>query len=159
MRVAVLSDVHGHLPALEAVLAEVDQAGVDRIVLTGDIAAGPMPVPTLHRLLALGDRAIWLRGNGDRELCRPTPPPADPITRWAAAQLSDDLRGQLRQLPPRVTLDIDRLGPTLFCHATPTDDQDVVLADTRLQRWAEVLSGVTDDEALRVFGPRDGRPT
>jgi len=54
MRVAVLSDIHGHLPALEAVLAEVDQAGVDRVVLTGDIAAGPMPVPTLQRLLSLG---------------------------------------------------------------------------------------------------------
>jgi len=47
----VLSDIHGHLPALDAVLAEVDNAAVDRIVLTGDIAAGPMPVPTLQRLL------------------------------------------------------------------------------------------------------------
>ncbi len=44
MRVAVLSDIHGHLPALDAVLADVDRAAVDRIVLTGDIA-GPMPVP------------------------------------------------------------------------------------------------------------------
>ena len=51
MRVAVLSDIHGHLPALDAVLAEVDNAAVDRIVLTGDIAAGPMPVPILQRLL------------------------------------------------------------------------------------------------------------
>ena len=51
----MLSDIHGHLPALEAVLAEVDRAAVDRIVLTGDIAAGPMPVPTLRRLLELGD--------------------------------------------------------------------------------------------------------
>jgi len=63
MWVAALSDIHGHLPALEAVLAEVDQAGVDRVVLTGDIAAGPMPVPTLQRLLSLGgypDIEPWL---------------------------------------------------------------------------------------------------
>jgi predicted phosphodiesterase len=64
MRVAVLSDIHGHLPALEAVLADVDRAPVDAVVLTGDIAAGPMPVPTLDRLLDLGDRAVWVRGNG-----------------------------------------------------------------------------------------------
>jgi hypothetical protein len=61
MRAAVLSDIHGHLPAMDAVLADVDRAGVDRIVLTGDIAAGPMPVPTLRRLLALGDRVVWVR--------------------------------------------------------------------------------------------------
>lgn len=148
MRVAVVSDVHGHLPALEAVLAEVDQAGVDRIVLTGDIATGPMPVPTLHRLLALGERAVWVRGNGERELYEPTPTPSDPIVAWAAAQLTDDLREHLRRLPLTVTLDIDGLGPTLFCHATPTDDEDFVLVDTRLQRWAEVLSGVAEQTVV-----------
>jgi predicted phosphodiesterase len=41
--VAVLSDIHGVLPALEAVLAEPDVASADRIVLTGDLAAGPQP--------------------------------------------------------------------------------------------------------------------
>ena len=50
MRVAVLADVHGNLPALEAVLLEVDQADVDRIVLPGDIALGPMPGETLDLL-------------------------------------------------------------------------------------------------------------
>ena len=54
MRVAVLSDIHGHLPALDAALVDVAAAAVDRIVVTGDIAAGPMPVPVLERLLALG---------------------------------------------------------------------------------------------------------
>jgi predicted phosphodiesterase len=83
MRVAVLSDIHGHLPALEAVLAEVDRAGVDRVVLTGDVAAGPLPVPTLRRMLALGERAVWVRGNGDRELYDPAPTPPDPIVPWA----------------------------------------------------------------------------
>ena len=56
MRVAVLSDIHGHLPALDAALADVAGAGVDRIVVTGDIAAGPMPVPVLERLLGLGEQ-------------------------------------------------------------------------------------------------------
>lgn len=79
MRVAVLSDIHGHLPALDAVLAELDRESVDRVVLTGDIAAGPMPVPTLHRLLDLGDRAVWVRGNGDRELLVVPEDAPDPV--------------------------------------------------------------------------------
>ncbi|HEY3258878.1 MAG TPA: metallophosphoesterase [Pseudonocardiaceae bacterium] len=68
MRIAVLSDIHGVLSALEAVLAEPDVRAADRIVLTGDIAAGPMPVQTLDLLVALGERALWVRGNADREL-------------------------------------------------------------------------------------------
>lgn len=68
MATAVLSDVHGVLPALEAVLAEPDVREADLIVLTGDIAAGPLPVETLDRLLGLGDRVVWVRGNADRTL-------------------------------------------------------------------------------------------
>lgn len=55
MRIAVLSDVHAVLPALEAVLAEPDVASADRIVLTGDLAAGPQPVETLDLLSALAE--------------------------------------------------------------------------------------------------------
>jgi len=67
-RVAVLSDIHGVMPALAAVLAEPDLMAADLIVLTGDLAAGPQPAETLDRLVALGDRAVWIRGNADREL-------------------------------------------------------------------------------------------
>jgi predicted phosphodiesterase len=53
MRVAVLADIHGNLPALDAVLDDIDSAGVDAIVLNGDIATGPMPAETLDRLTEL----------------------------------------------------------------------------------------------------------
>jgi predicted phosphodiesterase len=148
MRVAVLSDIHGHLPALDAVLGEVDRAGVDRVVLTGDIAAGPMPVQVLERLLGLGDRAVWIRGNGDRELVERSPDPPDPVVPWAAAQLTDALRAHLASIPPMVTLDVDGLGPTLFCHATPRDDTEVALVDSSLARWAEVLAGRTEQTVV-----------
>ncbi|WP_240759917.1 metallophosphoesterase family protein, partial [Phytoactinopolyspora endophytica] len=68
MSVAVLSDIHGALPALEAVLAEPDVAAAECIVVTGDIAAGPLPVETLDLLVSLGNRVVWVRGNADREL-------------------------------------------------------------------------------------------
>ena len=54
--VAVLSDIHGVLPALDAVLAEPAVQAADRIVLTGDIAAGPQPGEVLDRLTVLGER-------------------------------------------------------------------------------------------------------
>jgi predicted phosphodiesterase len=64
--VAVFSDVHGVLPALEAVLAEPDVRSAERIVVTGDLASGPQPVAVLDRLVSLGDRVSLVRGNADR---------------------------------------------------------------------------------------------
>src|SRR5260370_13483680 len=68
MRVAVLADIHGNLPALEAVLFDIEAAGVDVIVLNGDIADGPIPAQTLDRLEELGEQAIWVLGHTDRSL-------------------------------------------------------------------------------------------
>ena len=100
--VAVLSDIHGVLPALEAVLAEPDVRDADVIVLTGDMATGPQPVPTLDLLVALGDRARWVKGNCERELVtRPAAaePSPYPISDWAAAQLRADQVDLLDGLP------------------------------------------------------------
>lgn len=64
----MLADIHGNLSALDAVLNDIDAAGVDAILLNGDIATGPLPAETLDRLAALREEAIWVRGNADREL-------------------------------------------------------------------------------------------
>src|SRR5579875_1495442 len=144
--VAVLSDTHGVLPALGAALAEPAVHTAERIVVTGDLAAGPQPVAVIHRLLALGERVVLVRGNADRELVElvdggETAIP-DPIAPWAAQQLATrpDLVALLRGLPHPVTLEVDGFGPVLFCHGSPRDDDDeVVLVDTRPQRWAEAL--------------------
>jgi predicted phosphodiesterase len=154
--VAVLSDIHGVLPALEAVLAEPDVASADRIVLTGDLAAGPQPVPTLDLLASLGDRAVWIRGNADRELVecardgRSASP--DPIAPWAAGQLRSDQVDRLDGLPLSVTFPVDGLGQVLFCHATPRDDEEVVVVDSRPQRWAEVFDGLDPQVVAVVCG-------
>lgn len=156
MKIAVLSDVHGVLPALEAVLAEPEVRSADRIVLTGDLAAGPQPVETLDALVALGDRAVWVRGNADRELVtftkEPSAPAPDQVSPWAAAQLRPDQVALLDSLPLSVTLDLGVLGPTVFCHATPRDDEEVVLVDSRLERWAEVFAGLDDSVRTVVCG-------
>ncbi|MFB9238525.1 metallophosphoesterase family protein [Plantactinospora siamensis] len=152
--VAVLSDIHGSLPALEAVLAEPDVAAADAIVLTGDIASGPQPVEVLDLLVGLGERAHWVNGNGERELveARAGREPEYPESRWAATQLRADQVALLAALPPTVTLPVRGLGPVLFCHATPRDDEEMVLVDSRLERWTEVLAGVPDEVRTVVCG-------
>lgn len=143
MRVAVLSDVHGVLPALEAVLAEPDVRAADLIVLTGDVAAGPMPVETLDLLVTLGERALWVSGNADRELVESAGGKASayPSSEWAAAQLRGDQVELLAGLPARQVLELGRLGETLFVHATPRSDEEMILVDSSLERWGEVLAG------------------
>lgn len=155
-RVAVLSDIHGVLPALEAVLAEPDVRSADRIVLTGDIAAGPQPGEVLELLLSLGDQASWVRGNADRELVQHraeghTDLP-DPIAAWAAEQLSSEHLDTLAALPDSLVLPVDGLGDVHFCHATPRDDEEVVLVDSSLERWAEVFGDLDDSVRTVVCG-------
>jgi len=156
MRVAVLSDIHGVLPALEAVLAEPDVAAADRVVLTGDLATGPLPVETLDMLSGLGERAVWVRGNADRELVEfrrgtRTEDP-DPVTPWAAEQLRAEQVDLLAGLPLTMTLEVDGLGQVTFCHATPRDDEEIVVVDSRLGRWAEVFDGLDASVKAVVCG-------
>jgi predicted phosphodiesterase len=155
MRVAVLADIHANRPALDAVLDEPDVASADAVVLLGDIALGPMPAETLDRLAALGDRAVWVHGNCEREMVTafdggevPGPNAADAIA--SAGLIGRAHRDRLDQLPLTVTLDIDGLGPTLFCHASPRRDDEMLLVDSPPGRWADALDGV--DAGVVVCG-------
>ena len=143
MRVAALYDVHGNRPALEAVLADPRCAGADLIVCGGDVVAGPEPAECLDRLEAEGGRVRFLSGNGDRETVSP---PAEgqlaEIGRWAAARLGAKRLERVAQWPLTVELDIDGLGRTLFCHATPRSDTDILTAITPDEDFASAIEGV-----------------
>ena len=145
-RVAVLSDIHGVLPALEAVLAEPDFTAADRIVILGDVAAGPQPCEAIDLLLNLGDRAAWISGNADRLLVEhrrdASTSRLEGMFAWAAEQLGEKHLDLLSRLPPSLTMTIDVLGEVLFCHATPRNDEEVVLVDSRIERWDEVFADV-----------------
>jgi predicted phosphodiesterase len=144
LRVAALYDVHGNLPALEAVLAEIP--GDAAIVVGGDVAAGSFPAETLERLRALGDRVHWLRGNADRELS-PAEKGLAPshVLDWVRAQLSEEQIGFLHGLPPSVTLDLDGLGRVLFVHATPRNDMDIFTERTPDEQVAPCFEDVDAD--------------
>jgi putative phosphoesterase len=153
-RIAVLNDIHGNLPALDAVLAEVDEAGVDRIVLGGDIAMGPMPRATLERLLGLGDRVVALHGNADRELVSvfdgAVPDPGIPdelraAVTWAGRSLERRHRDYLAGLPPTLTIEMDGVGEVLFCHASPRNDTEIFTEVSPDERVAPMFAGVRSD--------------
>jgi putative phosphoesterase len=140
MRVATLYDVHGNLPALEAVLAEIPADAT--IVVGGDVVlGGTHPSETLERLRGLGDRVVWIRGNADREL-KPGEPALAPAglldaTRAAlTGEQIDFLYGQ------PLTAQIDRV---LFCHATPRNDLDIFTERTPEERLVEIFAGVDAD--------------
>jgi predicted phosphodiesterase len=155
MRVAVLSDIHANLVALEAVLDEPDVRSADRVVLLGDIGLGPVPVESLDRLADLGDRAVWVHGNCERELLAAYDG-TDVGGRNAgmatatAALLEPRHRELIDGLPLTVTLDVDGLGAVLFCHATPRRDDEMVLVDSPVPVWRRALEGV--EEATVVMG-------
>jgi predicted phosphodiesterase len=155
--VAVLADIHGVLPVLEAVLAEPGVRAAGRIVVCGDHAAGPQPASVLDRLAAL-DNVVLVRGNADRDLVSlargefPADEQPCPVDAWAAAQLEPAHVGLLAGLPHPVILDVRGFGPVAFCHGTPRDDSEVVLVDTRLERWAEAFTGLPGDVQTVVCG-------
>jgi putative phosphoesterase len=136
LRVAALYDVHGNLPALEAVLAEVEHEGVDEIVFGGDIASGPLPRETVDRVRAV-PRARFVRGNADRLSSPAMSPEWDAARRWVEAQLDDEQIAWLAELPFSAVLD-----DTLYVHATPQDDETVITELTSDERLAELLAGV-----------------
>src|SRR5918993_3171452 len=157
--VAVLCDIHGNAPALEAVLAELRADPPDAVVIGGDVAAGPMPNEVLAALRALPWPVHFLRGNADRVLVMaydgeaPEYIRSDPLwasDRWTARRLPREDRDWLTTLPPLVRLEVGALGEVLFCHGTPRSDEERVTVVTPQPRLAAVLA--TAGASLVVCG-------
>jgi predicted phosphodiesterase len=147
VRVAALFDIHGNLPALEAVLGEVEAASVDLLVCGGDAVPGPFPHEILSILRGFGDRLRYVHGNGERNLLRIEEATAsdDPLAaqaRWCAERLSPEELEYLAGLPAAVTIAVDGLGDVLFCHGTPRSDEEIVTLVTPDERLREILANV-----------------
>jgi predicted phosphodiesterase len=144
MRVAALYDIHGNLPALEAVLEEVE--GVDAVVVGGDVASGPMPRETLGALRSMGDRVHFVRGNADRVLdLEGIPEPNRSARLWVGEQLGEEPLGFLAGLSLDVVLDVDGLGSVRFCHGAPGSDELTITSVTPDERLRRLLAGVEED--------------
>jgi putative phosphoesterase len=166
MRVAAIYDIHGNLPALEAVLDEVRQEGVDQVIVGGDVVPGPMCRAVMERLLGLEMPLRFIRGNCEREMLdvvtgssssgssrgSSVPERYRSTLRWVASELGTDT--QYLQLmagwPLTWAIEIEGLGRVLFCHATPRDDNEIFTHLTAEERLLPVFEGV--DATVLVCG-------
>jgi len=143
MKFAAISDVHGNLPALEAVLADIAREGVDATVNLGDIVSGPLwPAETADRLMALS--LPTLAGNHERQVLTQKPDKMGASDRHAHMQLAPRHRAWLASLPATLRWRDD----VLLCHGTPTSD---------LQYWLETVT--SDYQPGRSPGVRTASPS
>ena len=150
MRVAALYDIHGNLPALEAVLQDIRQAEVDHVVVGGDVVSGPMPRETLICLLDLDIPVQFILGNGEVEVLAQmagvdtgnVPERFRESVRWVVQQLQPEYEQFLAGWPKTLRLEIGGLGEVLFCHATPRSDTEVFTRLTPEDRLLPLFEGL-----------------
>lgn len=149
MKIAALYDIHGNLPALNALLEELKEVQPDLIIIGGDIVPGPMPGQTLESLAQSGIQVRALRGNGDREVVmafdgQPLRPNISETAReeiqWVAGQLTRSQRDFLARLPEQIVLQVEGLGEILFCHATPRNDEEIFTPLTPEERLSTIFA-------------------
>jgi putative phosphoesterase len=156
MTIAALYDIHGNLPALEAVLEAVRRERVDEIIVGGDVLPGPMPRESLDLLFSLDLPVRFLTGNGDRETLAQRagiesgaiPPAFREAVRWVAAQLSDVHVRAVGAWPASQRAELEALGSVLFCHATPRNDTEIFTRLTPDDRLAAVFAGADADVVI-----------
>src|SRR5918998_515187 len=155
-RVAAIYDIHGNLPALDAVLADLESVNPDLLVVGGDVVAGPMPVEVLDRLSALGESVCFVRGNADREVVAAydhsrysdaldVADPAERVAAFAASKIDRAHRDRLASFAERLVVEVEGVGQVLFCHGSPRSDEEIVSAATTEGRLREILIGVDQD--------------
>lgn len=151
MRIAVLSDIHGNLGALEAVIADFRRRGVEHAVDLGDLLSGPLqPCATADRLIELGWPTI--AGNHERQVLFDPLERMSASDRHAAAELRPDQRDWLRALPPSLRLDEE----VLLVHGTPASDlacflQTIDAGGMRAAHAGEVARRAGDDPARLIL--------
>jgi predicted phosphodiesterase len=135
--VAALYDIHGNLPALEAVLAELEREGVNELVAGGDVLWGPFQSECIGLLRDAGARL--LAGNCERDVLHGS----SDRDRWCRAQLTESERAFVASWPATHAVRVEGLGDVVFCHATPRSDEEILTRATLDGAVAEALRDVT----------------
>lgn len=159
---AALYDIHGNLPALEAVLEEIRGLAIDQIVVGGDVLPGPLPRETLERLLSLDRPVQFIHGNGDLAALaqfdavdpssvsywgttsgEPLPEALQAIVVWSAQQVFPDYHELIANWPRIVHAGVDGLGEVMFCHGTPRSEVECFTRLTPEHLLRPVFDGIT----------------
>lgn len=139
MRVAAISDIHGNLPALEAVLVDIEREQVDAIVVVGDTIFGPWAAEVFDRLQDVG--ALVVRGNADREVIERSER-FGPLARWSADRMGDERLSLAASWTLTLEVDVEGLGRVLACHSTPTSEDPIYTRITPDEELHELFDGV-----------------
>ena len=158
MRVAAIYDIHGNLPALEAVLRAVHKAQVQLVVVGGDVVPGPMVRETLSCLVNFNIPVRFIQGNGEIDVLAEmsgtgatrVPEQFREVVRWSAQQLYPDYEHLLAGWTKTLRLEIGGLGAVLFCHATPRDDNEIFTRLTPEECLLPIFEGL--NAAMVVCG-------
>jgi putative phosphoesterase len=152
MNIAVISDMHGNLIALDTVLNDIAQRGIEQIVCLGDVASlGPQPREVLARLQALGCPVVM--GNTDARLLDPQlkeQPDEDSrnmqeVQHWCAQQLSSGDQEYIRTFQPTIEVPLPA-GKTMLCfHGSPRSFNEIVKATTPDEDLDTIFSGIKSD--------------
>ncbi len=139
MRIAVIADIHGNLPALEAVIADIQHRDVDRTINLGDCVSGPLwPRQVCNLLMASDD--LTIRGNHDRWVSRPDPARMGASDRYAYSQLDADHRHWLGAMPVFAHAD----HGILACHGTPSSDNQYLVEEVSGHRLMRAHSSTIE---------------
>jgi predicted phosphodiesterase len=148
MRIALISDIHGNLVSLEAVLEDIDRAGVDQIICLGDVAAlGPQPSEVVTRLRTSNCPCVM--GNHDWDVLNShlvhTDSAVSPweveLTDWCVGQLSEADFEYLRSFQQWIEIPLGAEASLLCFHGSPKSNTDKVMAITPVPELDEMLAG------------------
>ena len=153
MRVAALYDIHGNLPALEAVLREVREASVEQIVIGGDVVPGPMVRETLAALRDVAIPIVYILGNSEAAVLAQMrgldpgsmPDAALEAIAWSAQELGTEHDAPFADWPKTRRLQIPDLGVVFFCHGTPRHENEIFTRDTPESRLVGLFDNLNAD--------------
>jgi putative phosphoesterase len=168
MQLAVISDIHGNCFALDQVLADIRQRGIEAIVCLGDaIQGGAQPAETVARLreidcpIVMGNADAWLLSGQIASSSEPVTERQRVVRAWSLAQLSAEDRAFIQQFQPTIEIELEA-GKKLLCfHGSPSSFDDIILPNTSEDTLNQLLSdfdatllagGHTHTQQLRRLG-------
>ena len=157
MRLAILADIHGNLPALETAFQEIEEDAVDGYIVAGDMVAGPNPVEVLNRLRELG--AWMIRGNNENYILRFASGEAPAwwykarqwaFMYWNYCQIDKDTLKFIDDLPEQRTVHITGTDPIRVVHGSPRNISELIYPDKDMAPLQIALR--TASEPVLIFG-------
>ncbi|MBY7144823.1 metallophosphoesterase family protein [Virgibacillus sp. NKC19-3] len=151
MRVAAIYDIHGNFFALEAVLQEIRDSNVEKVIVGGNLAWGPEPRQVMDLLFDYKEVFTFIKGNADREVAhrygkeKGLDDFVTDMNHWCADQLTDEQLHFLKNLPEKEEIEMAGLGKVLFVHGSPRSDEEAIRLNTTDSELGSMLENVEQD--------------